>query len=330
MSRSAALAGHPCLFGVNLPWFFGAYGHDLAPSEHHPDWGSDFDALRLFRPLIEAHRMGFAAVRVWLCENGEGIVTRDGLIDAVHPALLDGVRAIQQSTRLLGLRVYWTLLDGNSWQREGDVLTHAIVSDPEQSARFVERVAVPLAEQLDPEVTVAVEMINEPEAMTPECYGGRGLTIPWARIGAFLRTSGGAVRAARPGIAITAGTGYEFLPRLWRANPRLDAIDVHAYHRTAGLPSRADLLAYVGDERLGDPPLPLICGECGIPDGAPVIEHLQLQNYLFNAETGGYDAAFLWRLEKVLVDTEDPSRPLTDAGKRVARQLKNRLVRPYD
>ena len=44
----------PCLVGVNLPWLFGAYGHDLATTEMHPDWGHDFDAFRAYRPLVEA------------------------------------------------------------------------------------------------------------------------------------------------------------------------------------------------------------------------------------------------------------------------------------
>src|SRR4051812_21561683 len=41
------------LFGVNLPWFFGAYGHDLAINENVPDWGCDFDSFKSYRPLIE-------------------------------------------------------------------------------------------------------------------------------------------------------------------------------------------------------------------------------------------------------------------------------------
>ena len=92
------------LFGVNLPWLFGSYGHDMAPNEMHPEWGDRFDVMRSFRPIIEAREMGFSAARIWLCEKGEGIVTRDGRIDGVHPRLLDAIAADERPLRLSSVR----------------------------------------------------------------------------------------------------------------------------------------------------------------------------------------------------------------------------------
>ena len=42
------------LLGVNVPYFFGSYAHDLAPNPRFPDWPCDFDAMRVSGPLLEA------------------------------------------------------------------------------------------------------------------------------------------------------------------------------------------------------------------------------------------------------------------------------------
>lgn len=310
-----------CLFGVNLPWLFGSYGHDMAPNELHPDWGSAFDVFRSYRPLIDAREMGFAAVRVWLCEKGEGIVTRDGRIDAVHPELLGAVGALQECAKLAGLKVYWTLLDANSWAREGDRLTGSAVADAEQSARFAERVARPIVRALDPAITLAVEVLNEPEALTAACVPKGHDAIEWAEIGRFVRTVGDVVRDERPGTVVTTGALAAYLRPFLASDPRLDAIDVHAYHATGGLPSRAVLARDANDDRLLDPSLALIAGECGMPDGCEEMAHMK--NYLFNAASLGYSAAFMWRLEQVLLDAKDPARRFTEVGQMLRGQLKD-------
>ncbi len=302
------------IFGVNLPWIDGAYGHDLAPNELRPSWPCDFAPLRAYRPLIEAQNLGFSAVRVWLCENAEGIVTREGRPDAPHPRLLESVRVLQECAKLLGVRVYWTLLDGNAWRREGDTLTHAILSDPEACARFAERVAAPVAAALDPAVTFALEVVNEPEALSPNCVKPAAEGVPWDVLGRSIRTIGDAIRGASASTLVTSGTLHDYLPQLLRSEPSLDAIDVHAYRLDAGLPTREDLANYGGDRRLLERSVPLIAGECGIPDGAPPEALTAIKHYVYNAKRLGYDAAFLWRLEEVMVDASTPDRWVTKLG----------------
>jgi hypothetical protein len=305
------------VFGVNLPWIDGAYGHDLAPNELRPTWPVDFSALRAYRPMIEAADLGFEAVRVWLCENGEGIVTEGGRPARPHPALLDRVDVIQECARLLGIRVYWTLLDGNAWRREGDTLTHAILHDPDACARFADEVAAPLAARFDAKVTFGVEVVNEPEALSPSCVEPRSEAVPWEVLSRCIRRIAGAMRAARPGTMVTAGTLHTYLGELFRGDPGLDAVDLHAYHLGGGLPSREDLARSCGDQRIADRTLPVIAGECGIPDDAPPEALPALKNYLYNARQNQYDAAFLWRLEGVLVDTASPDRHVTQLGSHV-------------
>ena len=312
----------PPLLGINLPWFDGAYGHDMAPNPRLPTWPIGFSPMKAYRPLVEAREMGFSAVRVWLCENAEGIVLDADRPDRQNAMLIENIKVVQECAALLGLRVYWTLLDGNAWAREGDTVSHAILSDADSCARFADGVAAALARVFDPAVTFAVEVVNEPEALSPDCVKAELQGVSWEILARSIRCVGNAIRAARPGTAVTAGTLHQYLPQFLRADPGVDAIDLHAYHVDGGLPSRQDLARYTGDRRILEGSIPLIAGECGIPDEAPPAALVALPHFVHNAIQYGYDAAFLWRLERVLIDTSTPQRALTD----VALDLKKLLA----
>ncbi|HEX4515682.1 MAG TPA: hypothetical protein VH054_19175 [Polyangiaceae bacterium] len=294
------------LFGVNLPWIDGAYGHDLAPSARNPTWPCDFDAMRSYAPLIRANDLGFRAVRIWLCENGEGIVCEDGKPAAVHERLLESVTVMQECARMLGMGIYWTLLDGNSWKRENDDLTHAILSDEDHCARFAEKVAAPLARKMDPDVTFAVEIVNEPEALSPNCV--KEDPVAWNVLGRSIRTIGDAVRGVRAKTMVTSGTGHVYLRELVRAETGVGAYDVHVYHVTGGIPSREELAERSGDARIATRAIPLILGEGGVFEGGT--DDPTIPNYLFNARLLGYDAAFIWQLDKLLLEKDGAFTPL--------------------
>lgn len=311
------------LRGVNVCYLRGDYGHDLAPNPRFPTWPVSFEAMASYRPLIEARELGFRAVRLWLCENAEGLVVEDGAVVGVHDDLLRALDVIQEAATLHGLKLYPTLLDGNAWPREEDPITRSILADPEQAARFAERVVRPIVAQLDPALLVALEIVNEPETATAECMKPEETSlepVPWAAIGKAIQICGDAARAERS-LLVSTGTGHVFLPSLWKSGPALDLVDVHVYHPTAGLPSREQLAEYLGDERLLDPSLPLIAGEAGIPkeDGA---DEAGLTNYVYNADRLGYDALFLWQLDGALRSGEGRERTTTALGDQVRHTLK--------
>jgi hypothetical protein len=138
--------------------------------------------------------------------------------------------------------------------------------------------------------------------------------VPWAILARSIHRIADGIRAARPGTMVTAGTLHTYLGELLGADPGVDAVDLHAYHPSAGLPSREDLARVSGDRRITDGTIPVIAGECGIPDDAPAGTLSALKNYVYNAERNGYDAAFLWQLEPVLIDMDSPDRRVTDLG----------------
>ena len=159
-----------------------------------------------------------------------------------------------------------------------------------------------------------VEVVNEPEALSPSCVKPKNEGVPWEILARSIRRIGDSIRAARPGTMVTAGTLHTYLGDLFRGDPGVDAIDLHSYHLTGGLPSREDLANVSGDRRIADGSIPLIAGECGIPDDAPPEALPALKNYVYNAQRNGYDAAFLWRLEGPLVDASSPARHVTELG----------------
>ncbi len=310
------------LFGVNVPYLDGDYGHDLADNARYPTWPCEFSAMRAYRPLVEARRLGLSAVRVWLCENGEGLrVDADGAIVGVSDRLLESIAVLQEAAAVNGLYLYFCFLDGNAWAREGDGITRSILADEDQAERFAERVVRPVARALDSKLHLALEVINEPESSAAECIDDPAIeAVPWEGIGRAIRLAGDAARAERE-ILVTSGTMHAFLPRLLEVDARLDAIDVHVYHPNGGLPSRDDLASYVGDDALRSPALPIFGGELGIPKDPGPERPDSLCHYLYNAERLGYAAAFLWQLEGDLVDKTDPKRAWTWLGGRVHEEV---------
>ncbi len=316
------------LLGVNLPYFFGSYGHDLAPSARYPDWPCDFNLLWAYRPLIEARHLGLEAVRIWLCEGAEGLVLDgQGHVTGPHPRLLESMKMIEEGAALAGVRIYWTLLDANSASRDGDAITRSILVDRDQSARFAERVVAKIAAALDPEVLFGLEIVNEPEVVTANCHDVSPdksvASVGWDTVGGMIALARKAALAERGDLLVTTGTGHVFLPDLWRSGAGLTAIDIHMYHEGGGLPSRDDLARYVGDPAIAGHGIPLIAGECGIHKAEGADPHA-MRNYLMNADTNGYAAAFLWKLEGDLIDSKAPGRPMTEMGRDVRTFLKGR------
>ncbi len=194
------------IHGINLPYFFEDYGHDLAPNVVLAMGPRKVDPMRIYAALLAARERGFRAVRVWLCENAEGILMDAGVISGAHPVLVESVAIIQECASLSGLRLYWTLLDGHSCRRTGDQVSKAILTMHDETGRFAERVAAPLVRRLDSGLTLAVEVVNEPEALSTDGSSSGSSTADWQALGVAIRTIADAVRAEHGRTLVTAGS----------------------------------------------------------------------------------------------------------------------------
>ncbi len=280
--------------GVNLPYFFDAYGHDLAPNAMSGTGPREVDPMRIYRPLLAAHEMGFQAVRLWLCEGGEGILMNAGTISGVHPVLVESVAIIQECASLCGLRLYWTLLDGHSWERSRDAVSRAILSGRDEARLFADRVAAPLARRLDPRLTLAVEVVNEPEALTAAGDAASDESrLEWEALGAAIKTITDAVRSERGATIVTAGSRRAALPSLWRVAPGLDAIDIHL-DPDSPLPPRSEVISTLAISPAQAASMPLIAGCCRVDATA------------IDAAGDGYSALFHWRLEDLIAARSEP------------------------
>ena len=261
--------------GVSLPYFFGKYAHDLAPNPLSGAGPHHVDPIQIYAPMLRAHEFGYRAMRIWLCEGAEGILINRDVITGVHPVIVESIAVIQESAAMSGLRIYWTLLDGHSARRINDVVTGAILTEPAHTARFAELVAAPLAARLHPDVTLGIEVVNEPEALMANDDG-------WRKGAKAIKAIADAIRSARAGTLVTSGMDRARLPLLWKNAPGLDAIDVHAKGRP-GLPSRADLARELTLSSEQAKSLPLIGGYRGESANQPHRED--------------YAAMFHWRFE---------------------------------
>jgi hypothetical protein len=264
--------------GVSLPYFFGNYGHDLAPNPSSGLGPHHIDPARIYSPLLRAHELGYRAVRIWLCEGAEGILVNRGVVTGAHPVLVESIAIIQESAALCGLRLYWTLLDGHSWERAQDMVSRAILTEADHTSRFAELVAAPLASRLDARLTLGVEVVNEPEALMMREAEGSELRH---HCGLAIKNIADAIRSARPGTMVTAGADRAALSMLWSSAPALDAIDIHM-KTNQPLPSRAEIAEELHLSMRVSESIPLIGG--------------YRDDLASHPHRGDYNAIFHWRL----------------------------------
>lgn len=225
------------LIGVNLPWFEGAYGHDLGTSPAHPEYPIAYDPERVDQTLARLSGYGVSLVRIWLFENCEGIrCSADGEIVGIDPIFLHNVDHLAGALADHGMQAYWTLLDANSVDRNHDAVTRSILINPTVTDQFLRLCLLPTLQRVAC-VTWGLDLCNEPEALV---YDGRlnggGWEETWSQVVSGLCRMLDVLDETLPDIPVGVGSGYyegtaweELLrPRLGR---RLQIVDYHSHRR---------------------------------------------------------------------------------------------------
>jgi len=248
--------------GVNLPWFGGAYGHDLGTNRAYPDWPVWYDSGKVSELLEFVSSFGIRLVRIWLFEEGEGI-DAEGRIDEIF---LRNLGDLVARIRTAGIQVYWTLFDANGARGQRDLITTRILTEPDATQQFAAHALTTIAPVIR-DVAWAIDLCNEPEAIVT------GKTGNWTRSGwkwsalkpslALLRES---VASLLPGVRVSIGSGYHNHHNIAdgiydRLDLNLDFFDFHLYTlvgQALACPRRIEISSVV----------PVVLGEmgCVIPD----------------------------------------------------------------
>lgn len=287
------------ILGVNVPWWGRSYGHDIGPNQRYPSWAVWYNRDLVDRYVDWLCQCGVGCIRIWLFENGEGLVyDQNGLITGLHPVFMKNLDHLVTATRRVGLKVYWTLLDANSCFRNGDTITYSILSNPDRMDVFV-RTVLPMLMPILSRNSWAIDLCNEPEAVVTGNSGNWTTSgLSWPQIGATLEILANGLRHFMPEHPIAVGSGWHECQNVRsgvydRLAVRLSFLDFHAQRLDAYVSGRAagpsgNGMVVVGELGVGgDPASPVSREEWRVAQSV-------LANKLETAVQGEYAAIFLW------------------------------------
>jgi hypothetical protein len=270
--------------GVNLPWFGGAYGHDLGRNQAYPDWPIWYEHDQVEEMLGFLATFGIGLARIWLFEEGEGL--KYGPQVNVDDLFLHNLQDLVNRIRANGIKVYWTLFDANAALRRYSPLTARILTNSGAASQFTSQ-ALSVVAPIIEDVTWAVDLCNEPEAIV----GGKLGT--WSEIERSLGAIREGAATLLPGTRFSIGSRFKKGAHE-KMTLDLDFLDFHHYHLE-------QTSAYPNAQRFSKP---VVLGELGCAikesdrDSEEVWRETQerLARSLDPLTSLGYEAAFLWFL----------------------------------
>lgn len=286
------------ILGVNIPWWGKSYGHDLGRNQRYPGWPVWYRGTDVSCFLGWLKCCGVSHVRIWLFENGEGLIyDESGGVTGIDSVFQENVRDLVTHLQVAGMSVYWVLLDGNSAFRNNDRITHSILACPAMAASFVANGLTPIWTDIAP-VVWAMDICNEPEALVTGSSGNWTNTgVSWANVAQSMRVIRDGLKALAPRIAVSVGSGWHECKNLRsgvysRLQLDLDFYDFHAQREDAYVSGRAgdsvDRLVVLGELGVGGDPSKAVSRE----DWSCVQK--MLAQKLQTALAGDYQAIFLW------------------------------------
>ncbi len=158
--------------GVNVPWWNGQFGHDLAPN-HLRGWRAwldpDDSAYEQRWQHIDTTFARLSAefacrvVRMWLFEGGEGLCV-DGPQLRLDALVLRHVERMHRTAHAHGIQIYWCLLASHRDHTRDAFDLEARVINQGDDMPFYQTVLRPVCEMLVKQGNLyGVDLINEPE-----------------------------------------------------------------------------------------------------------------------------------------------------------------------
>ena len=293
------------LNGVNLAW--NKYGRDFGDFSPETDGydRNDFDSA--FNAISQA---GGNAVRIWVHTSGEFNPKHDAngfyiCNDAKFFTDMSDMLDLAQDHNLVILLSLWSfdMLDsGKNPNIFGDYIlprNKALLTDPKYLDAYINNCYVKILDNVkDKPAMFAIEVLNEPEGMTPLENWSNTAKVPMSAIQRFIGKIAAVTHEKAPAISVTSGAlGADFLSNYTdqalsaasgEAGGTLDFFEIH-YYDTGSNP-----LATAA--RVFSPKKPLIIGEfaSNYPDLTAVFKGI------FDH---GYAGGFAWKFKTT---SDDP------------------------
>lgn len=284
-ASTSALGRGDFVFGVNLPWFDGAYGHDLGPEPQHPDYRVWYKGPAVTGYFRDIRDIGFRVVRVWLMERAEGWkVDRDGIVTGLDETFLRNLDDLVRRAEAENLKLYLCLTTGF-----GGLKYPGPINDARQQRAYIENAVKPLARRLKGSGAVfAFDIINEIESDLRDAVGpDKKVTIRQAR--EFIRANVRAIKAEDSDRLVSAGSGYHGWDAVQQGHYSglgLDFYDIHVYSDTGHLPHVREL----------NVDRPVVIGEFGQATRRDddALQRKVVSAFIRNAAEMGYAGCLVW------------------------------------
>lgn len=288
-------ASAPFAVGYNQAWIDQSFGRDLTAA---------FDPAAVDRLMQTVRASGGSVVRLWAFEGREkeGCVFQDRYTRTIglKPGFLDHVAAVNDSARRHGVKVYWTVFDGNWFWDRGDrfaYIHYNILNDRFGETGDFERAALgPFLDVLAryPDVVYALDLMNEVQGSMHHWFWSDG----WAGAQRWIRREAAFCHARVPWLRVTASAGWhtavdDLVARRF-SGLGLDFYDLHLYNDTGEIP-RAASLRYLSIATRR----PIVLGEFGQRKEArdDALQTRITGAFLRNARAWGFKGALAWRLD---------------------------------
>jgi hypothetical protein len=231
------------IFGVNVGWFEGEYGHDLGPALRSND-GPWYDPLMVSLYLRDIKNVGFQVVRFWLMEGAEGwIVDNDGILIGLHNTFLRNLDDLVRRAGNEGLLLY--LCFTNQWGRangDGIVACPSPVQNERQRTAYLEHAVRQITDRFGGNRTIwAFDAFNEIESEVREdarCPVSADMAKD------FVKSTVRVIKAADPTRKVSSGSGWEGWTPIrngYYQDLGLDFYDNHVQEDNEHLPSVSEL-----------------------------------------------------------------------------------------
>jgi hypothetical protein len=231
------------IFGVNLAWLDGAFGHDFGHDPQHPEWGVAYDPAHVDALLGLAQATGIRLLRLWVFERCEGLqLDADGVVTGIDPTLLDNYDDfVRNRLPRYDVKVYFTLVGAATLDC---TRTSVLPAGPARDALFTRAFQPFIARYADSPWVWGVDLMNEPEAAVAGSTGNYGTGVSWTVMRDFLASGAALVRRTAPHLYVSAGSGWHGAENVRAglfSGLGFTHLDWHAYEDDGALPTYASL-----------------------------------------------------------------------------------------